>query len=131
MISHSDDGGRAGSPPRRVASSEGETESTFATIATAANGDVYVAWLHGSLTGRLLVQVARSTDGGDRFGRPRLVGDVAVRRTPSCRGGTWTIPASPGLPVSPSPTVLVDGARRQVDVVYGRSGCNGARSTWT
>lgn len=107
---------------------------TFAGVATAPNGDLYVTWIddhvrlkggqHSQLASERVL-IARSTDGGEHFSRPVLVAEP-MRTAPSCRTGSWSIPASPDLAVSAAPTVLVDQARDRVDVVFDHFGCNGS-----
>jgi hypothetical protein len=135
LLTHSDDGGRHWSPPTQVAAASGGSGVLFASIAVAPSGDVYLAWLHDRIVGPKRgfsharetfegVYVARSSDGGKRFGAPVFVAD-AGRSSPACPMGTWKIPAVPGkTAVTSDPTVLVDQSRGRVDVVYGRYACN-------
>ena len=86
--------------------------SDFASVGVGPGGAVYVAWYQDDA-----LFVARSADGGDRFGRAVEVDSRLVHRTGSCTDGLVAIPAQPVRCVSPIPALAVDPAGRVV-VVY-------------
>lgn len=102
VVSHSDDGGLRWSKPVRV-SREGR-EVTYASVAVARNGTVYVAWDDAS---NFSVKIARSADGGASFGRERIVASFAIVSIPHCRSGI-VIPAQRFTCSRANPTVTVD-----------------------
>ena len=119
-LSHSDDGGATWSPPVRVSDSA-RTLDSYASLAVAPDGSVYVAWWNAFGRG---VFVDRSTDGGATFGRDRLVDPIAGRGT--CSPPGVRIPAQPTNCVRPNPVVSVDGSpgafAGRVYVTYGDTG---------
>lgn len=102
LISHSDDAGRTWSNPVRV--NRLGNELNYATIGIARNGTVYVGWTDSS---RYSVMVARSSDGGDHFGRERKAAAFGVVTIPHCGIGI-VIPAEPRSCIQANPTVSVD-----------------------
>ncbi len=102
VISHSDDGGKRWSVPVRV--NRTGNEVTYASIGTARNGTVYVAWTDIS---NFAVRIARSTDGGTHFGGENQVAAFAIVTIPHCGLGI-VIPAEPHSCIQANPTVSVD-----------------------
>lgn len=102
VLSHSDDRGRTWSPPVKV-NREGD-ELNYASVAVARNGTVYVAWTDSS---RYSVEVARSTDGGDRFGPQHKAAAFEVIPIPHCGIGI-VVRAEPRSCIQADPTVSVD-----------------------
>jgi hypothetical protein len=108
-IASSDDGGATWSAPVEVTPNYG----TFASIATGADGSVYVAWIDYRLH-QLLVR--GSSDGGATFGATAVVGATwATDRR--CGQSGRPIPADPVRCLTANPTALVDTTAR-VHVVY-------------
>ena len=104
VLSHSDDGGKTWSAPVRV--NRTGNEVTYASIATARNGTVYVAWTDIS---NFAVRIARSTDGGRHFGPEQQVAAFAIVTIPHCGLGI-VIPAEPHSCIQANPTVSVDAS---------------------
>jgi hypothetical protein len=104
VISYSDDGGRRWSPPITV-NREGKDE-TYATVALARNGTVYVAWDDSTSAS---LKVARSTDGGLHFGAARTVATFVIVTIPHCGTGI-VIPAVKFGCLHPTPLVSVDAS---------------------
>jgi hypothetical protein len=74
FFSRSTDGGRTYSQPQKI--SEGVHGSQFCDIAVTSTGTVYVTWrsFEGRGSGQVNgVAVVKSTDGGARFTKPRIV----------------------------------------------------------
>jgi len=123
VFSHSDDGGRTWS--RIVKVNRSGNEETYASIAVARDGTVYVAWDDPS---SYSLKIARSTDGGRHFGPEHTIVTFAVVPIPSCGAGT-VIAASLRVCIHPNPIVSVDrspGRRRgRVYVSYAQIGVGG------
>jgi Neuraminidase (sialidase) len=120
LISHSDDHGLTWSRPAKV-NHEGD-ELNYANVATARNGTVYVTWTDMS---RYTVQVARSTDGGARFGPEQQVAAFSVVPIPHCGIGI-VVPADPRSCIQANPIVSVDtsGGRHSGRVYVSYTGTN-------
>jgi hypothetical protein len=76
FFSRSTDGGRTYSQPQKI--SEGVHGSQFCDIAVTSTGTVYVTWrsFEGRGSGQVNgVAVVKSTDGGARFTKPRIVSE--------------------------------------------------------
>lgn len=102
VLSYSDDGGRTWSKPARV--SRTGTDVTYASVAVGPKGTVYVAWDDAS---NFTIKIARSTDGGARFGPEKRVASFAVVSIPHCRSGI-VIPAQRLTCARANPIVSVD-----------------------
>jgi hypothetical protein len=102
VLSHSDDGGRTWS--RIVKVNRSGSQETYASVAVARDGTVYVAWDDPSGDS---LKIARSTDGGAHFEPERTVLTFAVVPIPSCGSGIL-IPASLRVCLHPNPVVAVD-----------------------
>ena len=91
-----------------------------ATLAVAANGDLYVA----GIDAKLGVWIARSTDGGKTFAAPRAA--AALRANPAARlRAHGTGPAAEGADRrAPGPDPTVGVGKDRVYVVYGDVGAN-------
>jgi hypothetical protein len=120
VVSHSDDGGATWSRAARVTGTGGASQ-TYASVATGADGAVYVAWL----TLDQHVVFARSTDGGDHFGRGALVALAAQLPVGACHFGGTGIPAQPKRCVASAPLLTVDRVRGRVYVTWGAAGPGG------
>jgi hypothetical protein len=105
VLSHSDDGGRTWS--RAVKVNRDGDQVTYASLAVARNGVVYVAWDDSSDHS---LEIARSTDGGALFEVPRTVTTFFIVPIPSCGSGIL-IPASLRVCLHPNPIVSVDRSR--------------------
>ncbi len=105
VLSHSDDGGRTWS--RVVKVNRTGDEVTYASVAVARNGLVYVAW---DDPGGHSLEIARSTDGGSRFEPQRTVVTFFIVPIPSCGSGIL-IPASLRVCLHPNPIVTLDRSR--------------------
>jgi hypothetical protein len=101
-LSSSDDGGSTWS--RIVKVNRTGREETYASVAVARNGFVYVAW--DDPTGYRL-EIARSTDGGAHFEPERTVDSFTIVPIPSCGSGI-VIPASLRVCLHANPIVSVD-----------------------
>ena len=121
VLSHSDDGGTTWSAPVRV-SGPGENDVTYAAVATARNGTVYVAWTDES---NYSVRIVRSTDGGRRFGAQQLVAAFSTIPIPHCGIGI-VVAAEPRSCIQADPSVVVDtsGGRYSGRVYVGYTGTN-------
>jgi hypothetical protein len=105
VLSRSDDGGRTWS--RIVKVNRTGSEETYASVAVARNGTVYVAW--DDPTGYRL-EIARSTDGGAHFEPERTVVSFTIVPIPACGSGIL-IPASLRVCLHANPIVAVDRSR--------------------
>jgi hypothetical protein len=123
VSSYSDDGGRTWSRIKKV-NRTGQQE-TYASVAVARDGTVYVAWDDSS--GNSL-KIARSTDGGRHFGPERTIVTFSVVPIPSCGSGI-VITASLRVCIHPNPVVTVDRSRGpragRVYVSYAQTGFGG------
>lgn len=126
VLSHSDDGGRRWSRPVKV--NRTGRELTYASVAVARNGTVYVAW---DDVGEFGIWMARSTDGGARFRGRRKVASFAAVTIPHCGSGI-VIPAQPRTCVNSNPIVSVDTSGRRysgrVYVSYARTEFRGRQA---
>jgi hypothetical protein len=124
-LSRSDDGGRTWSAP--VAVSRTGDEETYASVAVARNGTVYVAWDDASTYS---LKIARSTDGGAHFGPERKAASFSIVPIPHCGSGT-VIPAQLLTCVHANPIVSVDNSRGpragRVYVSYARTHVTGVQ----
>jgi len=102
LISHSDDHGRTWSRPAKV--SRAGDDLIYANVATSRNGTVYVTWTDSS---SYTVRIARSTDGGEHFGREQPVAAFSVVPIPHCGIGI-VIRADPRSCIQANPIVSVD-----------------------
>ncbi len=120
LISHSDDRGRTWSRPAEV--SCGGDDLIYASVATARNGTVYVAWTDSA---RYTVEVARSSDGGGHFGPEQQVAEFTVIPIPHCGIGI-VIRADPHSCIQANPIVSVDtsGGRYTGRVYVSYTGTN-------
>jgi hypothetical protein len=121
VLSSSDNGGLSWSAPVNVTRKGGD-DLTYASVATARNGTVYVAWTDESRYG---VRVARSTDGGRHFGPERIAAAFELIPIPHCGIGI-VVPAEPRSCIQANPTVAVDtsGGRYSGRVYVGYTGTN-------
>lgn len=126
VLSHSDDGGKTWSKPVKVNTTG--SELSYASVAVARNGTVYVAW---DDIGEFSLHVARSTDGGATFGPQRRVASFPSIWIPHCGAGV-VIPALPRTCVNANPVVTVDasGGRRsgRVYLSYARTEFRGRQA---
>ena len=103
--SWSDDGGQPGlhsaGSIRRV------DELTYPSVAVSRTGVVYVAW---DDAGARRLSIARSTDGGVRFGDARTVAAFSIVPIPHCGAGI-TMRAVRGQCLQANPIVSVDTSR--------------------
>ncbi len=104
VLSYSDDRGRTWSRPVKV-NSIGD-ELNYASIGVARNGTVYVAWTDSS---HYAVEIARSTDGGRRFGPQHKIAAFEVIPIPHCGIGI-VVRAEPRSCIQANPTVSVDAS---------------------
>lgn len=85
-VQHASMWAHAFSAPVTVTDKAKPSSNSFATLATAPNGDVYAAWLDGregpNKNNTSAIFVARSTDGGVTFGKNVR---VALDACPCCR----------------------------------------------
>ena len=102
VLSSSDDGGRTWK--RIVKVNRTGSEETYAGVAVAGNGLVYVAW--DDPTGFRL-EIARSIDGGAHFEPERTVDSFTIVPIPACGSGI-VIPASLRVCLHANPIVSVD-----------------------
>jgi hypothetical protein len=105
VLSHSDDGGRTWSRIRKV--NRTGRDETYASVAVARNGIVYVAWDDAS---GYSLKIARSADGGVHFEPERTVVTFAIVPIPSCGSGIL-IRASLRVCLHANPIVAVDRSR--------------------
>jgi hypothetical protein len=117
VVSSSSDGGKTWSAATPVSATLEHPH--HATLAVAANGDLYI----GGIDAKLGVWVARSTDGGKTFTPPQAA--AALRANPA---GGCALTAQDPLPkeltgcAGPDPTISV--GKNRVYVVYGDVGVN-------
>lgn len=125
-LSRSDDHGRTWSPPVQV--NRGGKHLTYASVAVARDGTVYVAW---DDMGEFGIWIARSIDGGKTFRDQRKVASFVAVTIPHCGAGI-VIPAQPRTCVNANPTVAVDasGGRYsgRVYVSYARTEFRGRQA---
>ncbi len=125
-LSSSDDRGRTWSAPVQV--SRGGKQLTYAGVAVARNGTVYVVW---DDMGELGIWIARSSDGGRTFPDQRKVASFVAVTIPHCGAGI-VIPAQPRTCVNANPSVAVDasGGRYsgRVYVSYARTEFRGRQA---
>jgi len=121
VLSSSDDGGRHWTSPVNVTRQSGD-DFTYAAVAVARNGSVYVAWTDES---HYAVDVARSTDGGKRFGPEHLAASFETIPIPHCGIGI-VVPAEPRSCIQADPTVTIDtsGGRYSGRVYVSYTGTN-------
>jgi hypothetical protein len=105
VLSYSDDGGRSWSRIRKV--NRTGSEETYASVAVARDGIVYVAWDDSS---GYSLKIARSTDGGRHFEPEHTVVTFSVVPIPSCGAGI-VVAASLRVCIHPNPIVSVDRSR--------------------
>jgi hypothetical protein len=126
VLSSSDDGGRTWSRPVKV--NRTGREVTYAAVAVARNGTVYVAW---DDVGEFGIWIARSTDGGATFRDHRKVASFVAVTIPHCGSGI-VIPAQPRTCVNSNPAVSVDTSggryRGRVYVSYARTEFRGRQA---
>jgi hypothetical protein len=120
VLSHSDDAGATWSPAARVNASRTAGE-TYSSIATSADGSVFVAWM----TSDKRIFLARSTDGGDHFASPLAAGTAVSAGLGPCNFGGTRLLAQPHRCVAPAPLVTVDRPRARVFVTFGAAGASG------
>jgi hypothetical protein len=114
VLSHSDDGGATWSAPVAVSPDDGH-DVTYASVAVARKGTVYVAWTDETTYS---VRILRSTDGGRRFGQQHVAAAFATIPIPHCGIGI-VVAAEPRSCIQADPTVLVDtSAGRYAGRVY-------------
>ena len=106
VLSRSDDGGRHWSAPVTVPRQAGD-DLTYASVAVARNGTVYVAWTDQS---RYQVRIARSVDGGRHFVSEVDVASFSIIPIPHCGIGI-VVRAEPRSCIQANPTVSVDTSR--------------------
>jgi hypothetical protein len=117
VVSSSSDGGKTWSAATPVSATLEHPH--HATLAVAANGDLYI----GGIDAKLGVWVARSTDAGKTFTPPQAA--AALRANPA---GGCALTAQDPLPkeltgcAGPDPTISV--GKNRVYVVYGDVGVN-------
>ena len=102
VLSYSDDAGRSWSPPVKV--SRAGRQVSYASVAVARDGTVYVAWDDME---NFSVKIARSTDGGNHFGPEQKAASFSIVTIPHCGSGI-VIPAQRLTCVRPNPIVSVD-----------------------
>jgi hypothetical protein len=123
VLSSSDDGGLTWRRPVKV--NRSGREESYASVAVARNGLVYVAWDDAS---SYSLEIARSTNGGARFERERTVTTFSIVPIPSCGDGI-VIPASLRTCLHANPIVSVDrsGGQRsgRVYVSYAQTDFGG------
>jgi hypothetical protein len=128
VLSRSDDGGRTWS--RIVKVNRTGDQETYASVAVARNGTVYVTW--DDPTG-LRLEIARSTDGGAHFEPQRPVVPLSDVPIPSCGSGL-PIPAMLRVCLHADPIVSVDRSRGphagRVYVSYTKTGIVGDYGVW-
>jgi hypothetical protein len=121
VLSHSDDGGATWSAPVALSPNDGH-DVTYASVATARNGTVYVAWTDETTYS---VRLVRSTDGGRTFGAQHVAAAFTIVPIPYCGIGI-VVPAEPRSCIQADPTVLVDtsGGRYSGRVYVSYTGTN-------
>ncbi len=121
VLSHSDDGGVTWSAPVNVSGNE-DHDVTYASVAVARNGTVYVAWTDET---NYSVRIVRSTDGGRHFGPQRVAAAFATITIPHCGIGI-VVTAEPRSCIQADPTVTVDtsGGRYSGRVYVSYTGTN-------
>jgi hypothetical protein len=121
VLSHSDDGGATWSAPVALSPNDGH-DVTYASVATARNGVVYVAWTDETTYS---VRLVRSTNGGRTFGPQRVAAAFTIVPIPYCGIGI-VVPAEPRSCIQADPTVLVDtsGGRYSGRVYLTYTGTN-------
>jgi len=117
VVAHSDDGGATWSRAVRAAGTGGPSQ-TYASVATGADGTVYVAWL--TLDEHVIF--ARSVDGGDHFQRTALVTLAAQLPAGPCHFGGTGIPAQPKRCIAAAPLLTVDRVRGRIYVTWSAAG---------
>jgi len=124
-LAWSDDGGRKWASP--VAVSRTGDEESYASVAVARKGTVYVAWDDASTYS---LKIAESTDGGAHFGPEHKAASFSIVPIPHCGSGT-VIAAQLLSCVHANPIVSVDrsrGARAgRVYVSYARTNVTGVQ----
>jgi hypothetical protein len=121
VVSHSDDAGVTWSRAARAAAGIGGPSQTYASVATGADGAVYVAWL----TLDRHIVFARSVDGGDHFAQAALVALAAQVPVGPCHFGGTGIPAQPKRCIASAPLLTVDRIRGRVYITWGAAGPRG------
>lgn len=128
LLSRSDDHGRSWSEPVRV--NRTGKQPTYASVAVARDGTVYVAW---DDMGEFGIWIARSPDGGSSFRDQRKVASFVAVTIPHCGAGI-VIPAQPRTCVNSNPIVAVDasGGRYsgRVYVSYARTEFRGRQAAY-
>lgn len=127
LLASSDDGGRTWSRPAKVSSSR---ELSYASVAVARKGTVYVVW---DDVENFHIEIARSLDGGQSFEPERTAAAFSIVTIPHCGSGI-VIPAQRLTCVHANPIVSVDRSRGRyagrVYVTYAQTeffGNQGAR----
>jgi hypothetical protein len=120
VLSSSDDGGLTWSAPVNVNRTTGDL--TYASLAVARNGTLYVVWTDQS---HYQLRIVRSTDGGRHFGPERLAAAFETITIPHCGIGI-VVPAEPRSCIQANPTVTVDtsGGRYRGRVYVSYTGTN-------
>jgi hypothetical protein len=97
---------------------DGDTGSTsfFAALAVSPAGDLYVGWQNE----RREFLLARSSGGGEGFGRARLVDHAPRRTSKRCERGLMAIPAQARRCVTMNPNVIATSSG--VTAVYVAAG---------
>jgi hypothetical protein len=102
-------------------------ENSYASVAVARNGTVYVAWDNAST---YTLRIARSTDGGAHFEPEQKAASFSIVPIPHCGSGT-VIPAQLLTCVHANPIVSVDKSRGpragHVYVSYARTHVTGVQ----
>ena len=95
---------------------------TYASVAVARNGSVYVAWTDES---HYEIRITRSTDGGRHFGPAQRAAAFETIPIPHCGIGI-VVPAEPRSCIQADPTVTVDtsGGRYSGRVYVSYTGTN-------
>ena len=121
VLSSSDDAGRHWTVPVPVPRQSGD-DLTYASVAVARNGTVYVAWTNQSRYG---IRVARSIDGGRHFSPEVDAAAFSLVPIPHCGIGI-VVPAEPRSCIQANPTVAVDtsGGRYSGRIYVGYTGTN-------
>jgi hypothetical protein len=112
------DGGATWSAPKIV--SRSLVHPHLASLAVAANGDVYLA----GIDARYGVWAALSSDGGRSFGAPVRAAPLVQNPAGGCALSAYSpLPQEERTCIGPDPTVVA--RQGQVDVVFGDGGSNG------